>query len=272
MKLMTMNVHSLSGVEDERKMRCLADFLLREHLDALALQEVSQSREAPILSEPPQGWILPRREIPLRQDNFLLGLSERLKHQYVVSWLPVKLGYGTLDEGVAILSRIPLCEVEEILLTPNRPYEDWRRRSALSVRTVDGERLVSLHMSWWEEGFLSEWEALSDRLGSGAAWLMGDFNVSAERLCKEGDPLLRAGFHDSYALAGEKDAEDTVLPHADGWWGRERTDGLRIDQIRCRPSRKILRYRRVLDGRSESMISDHFGVMIETGENDHNRE
>ena len=127
--------------------------------------------------------------------------------------------------------------------------------------------MVCLHTDWWEEGFLSEWEILRTACdGSDAVWLMGDFNVSAERLLRQGDPLRAAGYWDSYSLATERDRADTVLPVADGWWGRERGDGLRIDQIRCRPKRSILRYRRILDGREDPVISDHYGVMIEVGE------
>ena len=138
---------------------------------------------------------------------------------------------------------------------------------ALSVRRKDSdEEMICLHTDWWEEGFLEEWKLLKAACGRGAVWLLGDFNVSAERLLREGDPLRAAGFWDAYALARERDVGDTVLPQADGWWGRERIDGLRIDQIRCRPQVSVKRYRRVLDGREDPIVSDHFGVMIETEE------
>lgn len=268
MKLMTLNTHSLSEPDGEAKQKILSDFLRRESPDCVALQEVCQSRSAPAVAPPSAGRIVGEEGIPLRKDNFLLTLWESLRPAYHFCWLPVKIGYGVRDEGIGFLCRFPIAKAWQIPLTPTRKYEDWRRRMALSVR-MDGWRdtMVCLHTDWWEEGFLSEWELLRESCDPlPSVWLMGDFNVSAERLLKEGDPLREAGYLDAYSLSAERDLADTVLPVADGWWGRERGDGLRIDQIRCRPRRPILRYRRVLDGREDRMISDHCGVMIETKE------
>ncbi len=267
MKLMTLNTHSLAEGNGEAQIAALANFLRRERPDGVALQEVCQSRSAPETDLPHGGTVL-ERGIPLRRDNFLLRLHGELSDLYSFCWLPVKIGYGVRDEGLGFLCGNPVVLAEEIELTPCRSYEDWRRRSALRVR-MEGrsDTLICLHTDWWEEGFLSEWERICAACGEREPlWLMGDFNVSTERLLREGDPLRAAGFWDSYSLARERDLGDTVLPQADGWWGRERRDGLRIDQIRCRPRTPILRYRRVLDGREDPMVSDHFGVMIETEE------
>ena len=271
MKLMTVNTHSLSEPCGEEKRNALSAFLRRERPDCVALQEVCQSRSAPEVEPPAAGRIVGAEGIPLRKDNFLLNLWESLRSEYEFCWLPVKIGYGVRDEGIGFLCRSSIAKAWNISLTPTREYGDWRRRMALFLQMEGwGDTMICLHTDWWEEGFLSEWELLRkacDPLPS--VWLMGDFNVSAERLLLEGDPLREAGYSDSYSLAEERDLADTVLPIADGWWGRERADGLRIDQIRCRPKRPILRYRRVLDGREDPIISDHYGVMIETKEGLH---
>ena len=269
-KRMTMNIHSHGGADDGYKQKELAEFLLRESPSVVALQEVCQTRSAPV-REPPRGFRVMGEEIPLREDNFLLGLFDLLGGENEAVWLPVKVGYGTRDEGLALLTRFPAGEAREILLTPYRPYEDWRRRSALAVSDPSGrEWTVSLHMSWWEEGFLLEWNRLSASLRDApSVWLMGDFNLPSWQMEREGDPLAREGYADAFSLAKRRDEEDTVLPYADGW--RERSagaDGLRIDGIRCRPARPVLRYRRIFDGREEPVLSDHFGIMIETEEDE----
>ncbi len=272
-KRMTMNIHSHGGVDDGYKQRELAALLLREKPYAVALQEVCQTRSASP-TESVRGLRCLGGEISLREDNFLLGLLSLLKGEYEAAWLPVKVGYGTRDEGLALLTRFPIGEAREILLTPYRPYEDWRRRSALAVSDLSGrEWTVSLHMSWWEEGFSLEWNRLSSALRHGpSVWLMGDFNLPAEQMERQGDPLLREGYADAYVLAEEADAEeDTVSPLADGWRERTAEGALRIDQIRCRPPRPVLRYRRIFDGREEPILSDHFGIMIETEEDEDER-
>ncbi len=274
MKYLTLNVHSLSEENEEEKQRALAEFLLRERPYAVALQEVCQTRTASAVAEPPRGVHLLGEDVPLREDNFLLGLSARLEGEYDVLYLPVKIGYGIRDEGLALLCRFPIGEARQICLTPDRAYEDWRRRCALAVSPHGSEEwVVCLHTSWWEEGFLSEWRRLSDALRHArSVWLMGDFNVSARRMEREGDPLRDEGYFDAFSLAREKDSlEDTVRTDADGWRERTAADGLRIDGIFCRPSRPIRAYRRVFDGRSEPILSDHFGVLVESEEDEYGR-
>lgn len=269
MKLLTLNVHALPA-ENEEKQRLLSEFLLKERPDAVALQEVYQSRSAPALERIPTGIHCFASDIPLRENNFLVKLLARLKGEYTCCYLPVKIGYGTYDEGLAVLCRFPIGEVRAISLTPHRSYEDWRRRCALAVCPHGSEEwVVCLHMSWWEEGFLSEWKRLSDGIRDlPSVWLMGDFNVSAGQMEREGDPLGKDGYFDVFSLARQRDSEtDTVRTDADGWRGRIPKDGLRIDQIRCRPCRPLLRYRRVFDGRNQPILSDHFGVMAESEEN-----
>ena len=268
-KRITLNVHSTGGEADLYKQEVLAELILRERPLAVALQEVCQTRSAPLASAK-EGLISVSEHILLREDHFLIGLLSRLSGEYKGVWLPVKLGYGVRDEGVALLTRFEPREIRRIPLSPYRPYEDWRRREALAVSDPSGgEWTVSLHTSWWEEGFLLEWNRLNAALPKDASvWLMGDFNVTAERMAREGDPLVRAGFFDAYTLAEEGDAEDTVLADADGWRERSASDGLRIDRILCRPPKRILRYRRILDGRQSPVISDHFGVMTESEEHE----
>ena len=260
MRLFTMNVHGLDGV---RAQRLLADFLRTERPYAVALQEVCQSRSAHRAPDSPVRCL--SDEIPLRKDNGLLFLSEALGEEYSICYLPVKVGYGTKDEGLAMLCRRPIAEAREIPLTPERPRSDWRRRCALAVRCEgEDDRFVCLHTSWWGEGFFEEWERLEEALrGEERVWLLGDLNLPAGHA--EGDAILcRAGYADAFDLAGKHfGGTDTVRADADGWRGREERRSLRIDRILCRPPRTVTDYRRAFDGKAGEEISDHFGVLIE---------
>lgn len=267
MKLMSWNAHAFSPPNREEKLRIFADFLRSERPDAVALQEVAQRQDAP--SATASERLKTVGTVPPKEENDLLCLLDLTGELYDGAWLGVKLGYGVWDEGVGILCRYPVSCLCPIWLTPNLGYENWRRRAALTLRCESLDtHLCSVHFGWWEDGFLSQWRILKNTLDTlSSVWVMGDFNVSANRSELAQNPLF-SDYPDAYRLAEVRDGEATVLSDADGWRGRSEPNGrLRIDQIRCRPARKIARYRRVLDGRQEPMISDHFGILIETEEN-----
>ena len=111
MKLLTLNAHSLHEEKFPGQTEKLAEFLLREAPDLVALQEVNQSAVAPRLpAGRRRGFTLCVGEVPLRTDNFAVALVETMKKRgtsYFYTWLPVKRGYGVFDEGLAFLSKGP---------------------------------------------------------------------------------------------------------------------------------------------------------------------
>ena len=260
MKLFSMNVHGLLG---DRERSILSDFLRTERPSVVALQEVCQTRSEQSVPSGRIRCLSP--QIPLREDNGLPALSKALGEDWHICYLPVKVGYGTRDEGLAMLCRFPIGAAWGIPLTPERSYGDWRRRCALAVRGEGRDDLfVCLHTSWWEEGFLEEWSRLEEALrAESRVWLLGDLNLPASHAEAEAC-LHRGGYADAFDLAEcRQGGVETVRADADGWRGRQAEHLLRIDRILCRPARSVSAYRRVLDGVEGGKISDHFGVLIE---------
>lgn len=272
MKLLTLNTHSLIGENFGQSAMRTVDALVREEIDVIALQEVNQSMDAPLLvDQRPSGFVPCGVSIPLRSDNYAYRLAQVLENEelfYHWTWLPIKRAYGQYDEGLAFLSKKPIEEMRVICLSRKDDYEDWKTRKAIGVRTSD--RLgwfFNLHMGWWgdpDEPFCEQWERLVGQLPKcSTVWLMGDFNNPAE-VREEGYDLVgRSGFFDSYLLAGHKNGDATVCGDIDGWHGRIGKEGiLRIDQIWCNRPILIDSYRTVFDGRSYERVSDHAGVLI----------
>ena len=90
----------------------------------------------------------------------------------------------------------------------------------------------------------------------------GDFNAPAAVRGESYDCIAQAGWHDTYRLAQMRDDGITVCGAIDGWRGQ--TDGLRIDQIWCSETAAITASRVVLNGKQDPVVSDHYGVLIET--------
>ncbi|NBH71802.1 hypothetical protein D3Z51_07155 [Clostridiaceae bacterium] len=294
MKLITLNTHSLEEADYERKLHRLADVVLTEGPDILAMQEVNQSAAAGRLEpEKLPGYVrCPGFKGEVRQDNHaarLSGLLREEKMQYFWTWVPAKLGYGKYDEGLAVFSRYPILEADSFRISQCEDYKNWKTRRILGVRTEAGW-FYTVHMGWWddrEEPFCRQWERLQEHIcavksregqagrESRPVWLMGDFN-SLDKISGEGYDLVSgSGWRDTYLLAQEKDCGITVGKMIDGWRERLsdqdgsqaiRPEGMRIDYIWCSREIPVLSSRVVCNGENYPVVSDHYGVMVVAGD------
>lgn len=266
MKILSMNVHSLIETEEEKKLLQFADMVAAEQPDLIGLQEVSQTRSAAAgcPASVPEGYTACRgREgehrspVLLRRDNYALRLAARLrelKSPYYWTWIPVKLGYGKYDEGLALFSRTQILDTDRFFISRSQDYENWKTREILGIRTQpEGYAPVwayTVHMGWWddeEEPFKTQWEQVEKGLKAGRAgegvktspragriatgpgpgpeakagshlvWLMGDFNSPAQVRGEGYDLIAGWGWKDTYHLAEEKDSGITVEGVIDGW-------------------------------------------------------
>lgn len=276
MKLMTLNTHSLVEPQYETKLKQLADFLVREQPDLIAMQEVSQTAAAPLAGPELTGGFCPcgGPAAPLRQDNHAAQLARLLREGGLDprwTWQPAKLGYDRYDEGLAMFSlRRPIAAADSFRISRCDDYRNWKTRRTLGIQ-LDGAWFYTVHMGWWEdpeEPFAAQWQTLDSRLGpkkaEGPVWLLGDFNSPAEVRGQGYDCVRAADWQDSFVLAQTADAGVTVEGVIDGW--RDQTEpppaGMRIDQIWCSRALPVAESRVVLNGRSGPVVSDHYGVMI----------
>ena len=272
MRLLTLNTHSLVGEDFPGRAAEFFAALPGQDADVIALQEVNQTADAPVLPDSAlEGFVPCGTDRPLRRDNYAAAVARALREAgacYCWTWLPVKLGYGKYDEGLAFFSRRPIVSVESFFISRSRAYENWRTRKALVIRTEgDATRFCNLHMSWWrdtEEPFLPQWEIVQGHFDKAErVWLMGDFNNPPHIRGEGYDRMLLSGWYDSYLHAKRRFGEETVRGDIDGWRGHATgKDRLRIDQLWCNHPPRVQTYRTVFDGWEEPVVSDHFGVAI----------
>ena len=80
--------------------------------------------------------------------------------------------------------------------------------------------------------------------------------------------IASSGWTDTYRVAERKDSGITVPGVIDGWRDKLPADaeGMRLDYIWCSRRAEISSSRVVFNGTNEPIVSDHFGVLIETKE------
>ena len=270
MKLLSFNAHSHSDSESLWDMDVFVSLVTHEPLELIALQEVCQSADAESLSGArPRGFTPISERVPLKRGNHALSISEALRRageEYFWTWLPMKLGYGRYDEGLAVFSRRPIAALDAIYLGKERSYEDWRTRMALGVRTEGSESWIyNVHMSrWGERGFLDEWHTLlRDMRGREDSVVLGDFNSPAHIVGEGYDSVSSSGFFDTYMLALERAGEGTARAGIDGWERGADSPYMRIDHIFLSKPHRVRSWKTVFDGKRGGVISDHFGVLAE---------
>lgn len=280
MKLMTINTHSIIEENYIGKTSIFIDEVAKLQPDIIAMQEANQTAEA---ARAVSGQALGRcsnnqESRPLKADNHAAKVAEALRKagiEYNWTWLPMKLGYGKYDEGLAVFCRRPIAETNVILLSSNGDYASWRTRYALGIRPAGTEDwFYTVHLGWWddeEEPFENQWRrletAVKEKNHQGKIFLMGDFNSPAQVSHEGYDLIKKSGWQDTYLLAQEKDAGNTVRGVIDGWRGKltqkQMLEGMRIDHIWCSESIKVHYSRTCFDGINEPVVSDHFGLLID---------
>ena len=280
MKLVTINTHSLIEDNYPQKLEQFVDFICREQPDLIAMQEVNQSIDAPVYNNPLLGYSPASDIMPvIREDNHALQAAVRIhahRLPYHWTWLPVKLGYSKYDEGMAIFSKTPITQVDHFYISTFRDYNNWKTRQVLGVKIADcDDWFYTMHMGWWDDKddpFSVQWERFKKQLStknhSYNTWLLGDFNSPAE-VKSEGYDLVKAsGFYDTYTLADTKDDGITVEGVIDGWRDKildpNTIKGMRIDHIFTNQKLPVRSSLVIFNGQETPVISDHFGVMIET--------
>ena len=272
MKILTINTHSLVEKDYDQKLIQFVAFLMKEQPDVIAMQEVNQSIDAPVIADPLGYCPCPGSQVPIRAANQALQTAIRLHHVGIDcswTWVSANIGSGKYDEGMALFSlHQPLEQPTYRYISNSKEYENWKSRIMLGAKIADAW-FYTVHMGWWideDEPFQQQWKAAQEELKHPeTVWLLGDFNNPAE-LPRQGYEMIQnSGWYDTYLLAREKDSGITVQEAIDGWRNQLENpalcgNGMRIDQIWCSRNVAVQSSEVVFSG--EDRISDHFGVMI----------
>lgn len=260
MKLLTLNCHSWQEDNQHEKIKTIAETIASNDYDVIALQEVSQHIESPIVHG------------ANREDNFALLLVEELRKlgaaDYTFTWDFSHIGYDVYEEGLAILTKHKIEEEYSFFITRNQDQSYWKSRKIVGAKINVNEQPVSFyscHLGWWhdeEEPFIEQADSLLDQVKKDVPFfLMGDFNNAAAVPGEGYEYLLKKGLFDTYDLAADKDAGVTIAGEIAGWENNKQD--LRIDLILA-GQLVDTKYSRVIFNReNKPVVSDHYGVEVE---------
>ena len=264
MKLLTLNTHSLMENDYNEKLNTFVSYVNRIKPDVIALQEIMQPMDGDVVNYSH----INVGNISLKKGNHALNIAKELK-DYNLIWCGFKKSYDMFDEGLAILTPYSVVKTQLITLSPFDDYDNWKTRKALGIY-IDGQWFYSVHMGWWGDRaspFEYELNKLLEKMPSNSQfWLMGDFNSIASEKGKGYDLMCRCGLLDTYNLAISKDDGITASTNIDGWKTSQKSERVRIDYIFTNKKTKIDSSFTVFNGKNEKMVSDHFGVIVTTGE------
>ncbi|MBS7577823.1 MULTISPECIES: endonuclease/exonuclease/phosphatase family protein [unclassified Enterococcus] len=273
MKILTLNTHSWLEINQIAKLYQLAKEIIASNIEIIALQEVNQLIEAPIITN--QSNIQSLSKIPIRSDNFaylLINILEQLGSDYYGIWVDSHTGFEIYEEGVALISKKPFVDTQVITCRNQLDFTNVRRRSQIGGAIYYHEEKIwfySVHFSWWqfenEELFTSEWlnfQKYGHISKNDNSIIMGDFNNDASIL-DEGYSLIHkhSSLYDSFHQAQTKYGEHTISKKIDGWENNNKE--LRIDYIFTTQPLKIKTYKILFNGQVQNTISDHYGVSID---------
>lgn len=275
MKVMTLNTHSWLEASPYEKLQRIADKIAQEDYDIVALQEVNQSLTSKnIANYKLQNFCSVQDQTPIREDNFaycLIQLLEKQGKTYYWSWEMSHIGYDIYEEGNALLSKTPL-DSQAFCVSETNKKEDYHTRNILIGQMYVDEQeitVASCHFSWWideKSGFAFEWQRLEEYLFnvSNPMFLLGDFNNPADGIGYHLVAQSSLEIIDSYKITQKKSGEGTIKKKIDGW--ENNTEELRIDYIYVPKESRVQEYRHIFDGKTEALVSDHYGIEIITNE------
>jgi len=261
MKLLTLNSHSLVDKNAASSAEILANAIIREEIDLIALQEVNQPIDGSVVF--PNTPFCYKK--PPKHGNYMLKVLKNMgkySQNYNGVWYGFKESYGKYEEGVGIITRLPIEDTKFLQLSSGAENPGWKKRCAVGVGTPYGD-FFSTHMGWWhdkDEPFAAQWMRLRREIRKKKTFVMGDFNAESH-IREEGYDLVKSdGFYDTYCLADVRDEGFTVNEKIDGW---DTESKKRIDYIFCNFLISVRSSTTIFDGKNYGKISDHSGVLID---------
>ena len=259
MKLLTLNVHAWQEENQMEKLEMLARDIASERYDVIALQEVMQSIDSPIVRD------------NIKKDNYALVLLELVRklgvEDYDFVWDMAHYGYVTYEEGLAIISRHPITSHRSFFVSDLQDMHNWKTRKIVKASiSYEGQdiQFFSGHFGWWNdeaEPFKGQFDQLIERIpAEGLSFIMGDLNNDANVRDEGFDYVKSKGLYDTYELASEKDDGLTISGSIAGWDNNEA--GRRIDYILTNKPVNVLHSTVRFNGKKTPVVSDHAGVTV----------
>ena len=265
LRVLTLNLHCWQEADAEAKLHRVAAAIAQQRPEIVLLQEVGQHVTAPVVGV--------RNSETIRADNAALVIAQTLERdhrmQYDWLWVFAHIGFAAWEEGVAMLTTLPIVEAEGWYVSRPGSRHAWNARRLLvaDLQIAPNRHLTcaSAHLSWWDdpdEPFAPQFDRVEEILSRrhADAILAGDLNV------RDDGPgyaymVASGNWNDAHAAALVPTRPNGTFPgDIAGWSGAEAG---RIDYVLHRGSQLRPVAATTLFNTAETRVSDHFGLLVD---------
>ncbi len=263
MKLLTINVHSWLENNQLEKLDTLAKTIVEKKYDVIAMQEVNQL----INSENVYSNI--------KKDNFGKMLLDKINSYgesgYSYYWTYSHIGFDKYEEGLAILAKGKVCDVEDFYCTSHQDIHSISSRKILKVTLEINNQTIefySCHMNLptCEDENIREnlYNLVNHTDDSNLKIFMGDFNTDYFNQKKDYNMIIEMGLFDTYEMAQKKDDGVTVYKNISGW--EDSMNKKKLDYIFSNRELNVTESSVIFNNTNYPIISDHNGLEVTIAE------
>lgn len=224
-RILTLNLHCYQEEDQDYKFSQIAKAIDELNIDIVCLQEVGEHWNGG-----EGNW----------NSNAAKIIRDRLKKPYhlLTDW--GHIGFDRYREGVAILSKHELLAEDSGYVSHSQDEHNIHSRKVVMgqvhVPYMGSINVFSAHLSWWDDGFLEQFENLREWANQKhsddvvATFLGGDFNIKAG---SQGyvSVVNSKEYHDQFLKATSRKLFDRVYGNQADHWQRDLADDHRIDYI-----------------------------------------
>jgi maltose 6'-phosphate phosphatase len=268
LRALTLNLHCWQESDALEKLYTVARAIAKEGIDVVMFQEAAQHKDALVASI--------HHGVEIKSDNAVAIVAQHLLSEfnltYEFAWDYSHLGWEVWEEGIAVLTRGTIKNVESHWVSTSQSTSDWLSRKMLIADIeIDNQqfRVASTHLGWWNyerEPFDQQFTRVQSLTFANmqSTLLAGDFNVAAST----------PGYHymmndsnlvDCYLECHPHDLlQPTIGGRIDGWEVGD-ADGQRIDYMLVdrRGNLQPMDARIIFADGDYGLVSDHFGVLVD---------
>lgn len=248
LSMITINLHCLEEKDIDQNQVQIVNEILNRDIDVVFLQEVAQYATDSLVVD------------KIKKSNYGYQLQQQLiqkGYHYAYTYSPIKYSFNQYDEGLGILSKYPLSNIEAQYISTIQDYQDWHSRKYLkaSIHPFGNQiDLFTVHLGWdsEQESYVDQCRRLVSNIVHPDSIIGGDFNISVESEYYQ--KTIEMGMIDLYAMDPSKKEDVTFEDKLD-----VHQESARIDYIFGTKQYKVLQQEIIF---KKPMVSDHYGIYM----------
>lgn len=260
MRILTQNLHCFAEENYLEKFEKIARYIVTNDIDVACFQEVAQHVVSPLIEE----------KMQLKEGNAALLIRDKIKEisglEYELFFSFAHYYYDTDEEGVAILTKKKPLEWKAHVISEEKEI-NIDRRTAIEVIFENGLSISSLHLGIATDTVLtspalSQFQRLGTLTKGDIQLYFGDYNIIDES--EDYDAIIKSGYFDLAGKNAKGNPDFKTTPGViDGWQNSGHSGAKRLDYGFSNTQIQVKDAKVVFDGRSDAMVSDHFGMYFE---------